>query len=146
MPRPVRFTHFKGLERARFAFAKGTAEQNTNYCSKEDTRTGGPYVFGEPSKGPGERTDILALRDAVRDGKRGRELFDADGTCGPAVKYSRGVGEMVAAYTPTPDRSDVSVTLHFGGAGMGKTHCCVEESAYLFDGDSGGFWIGYTGM
>lgn len=146
MPKPVRWSHFKTpLERAHFEPAKGTSQECTDYCTKEDTRVGGPYIFGKPSGGSGERTDILALRDAIKDGKRGRELFDADGTCGPAVKYARGVGEMVAAYTPKLPRDDVVVTFHFGPPGTGKTHCCMSDDAYMFDGDANGFWNGYNG-
>ena len=90
MNKPVRFTHFHPmLERAHFEVSKGTPEQATAYCTKEDTRLEGPWVFGE-IQGQGKRNDIISLRNAIRDGKRGRDLFDDDSVVGPAVKYARG--------------------------------------------------------
>jgi len=141
---PVKFTNFKGLEGAHFEKPKGSPDQNEEYCTKEETRVGGPYRFGQRSKGSGERTDLLALRDAVKGGKRGREIFDDDAIAASAIKYARGVDKMVEHYTTVESRSEVRVTFHYGPAGTGKTFCCHSDDAYYFDG-SNGFWIGYQG-
>lgn len=89
---------------------------------------------------------MLSLRDAVRSGKRGRELFDDDSVCGAAIKFGRGVDRMVAVYEPAVERGDIEVTLHYGPPGTGKTFCCDSEDAYYYDGDSNGFWNGYEGQ
>lgn len=145
MNEPVRFSHFnEWLGGAHFEKAKGTSQQCTDYCTKEDTRIGGPYVFGQPNVKQGTRSDIIGLRDAIKSGKRGRDLYDDDRLVVPAVKYGRGVGELISAYTTPVSRDDVSVTLHFGPAGTGKTHCCYSADAYLYDGNANGFWNGYA--
>jgi len=147
MDKPVRFSHFSTwLAGAHWEIARGTGQQCKEYCTKEESRTAGPWEFGVLGRGQGGRTDILSLRDAIKDGKRGRDIFDDDAICGPAVKYGRGVEQMVAAYTVPRPRPDVVVTLHFGPAGTGKTHCCYSEDAYLYDGNANGFWNGYTGQ
>jgi len=146
MDRPVRFSHFnKWLEGAHFEKAQGTGEQCTDYCSKEDTRVDGtePFVFGELGRGQGSRSDIVALRDAIKSGKRGRDLYDDDGLVGPAVRYGRGLEQMAAAYSTAESRPDLVVTLHYGPPGTGKTYCCHSPDAYFFDGNANGFWNGY---
>ncbi|QDJ95255.1 replication-associated protein [Capybara virus 24_cap1_1774] len=141
MGKPVRRTHFD-MPEAHWESANGSAEDNIKYCSKEETRIGGPYIFGTPSK-QGRRSDLLDLRDAVRAGKRGVELFDDDLVAGAAIKYQRGVDAMVTAYTTAPSRPNIRVVLHYGPAGTGKTHCAHVDGAYYYDGSSSGFWPGY---
>lgn len=138
MPRPVRISHFRPLlEKARFDVRKGTAQQASDYCDGMDYKLkidpddksivmSGPYKFGEISKGQGSRTDIVALRDAVKSGKRGRDLYDDDGLVGAAVKYSGGVQRMVDAYTAPKMRGEFRCILHYGPPGTGKTHCCFD--------------------
>ena len=118
--------------------AMGNGQQCRDYCTKEDTRIGGPYEFGQ-LQGQGKRNDLLKLRDAIRDGKRGRELFEDDEICAAAAKYARGREDMVSAYTELPERNEVKVTFHYGPAGTGKTHCAWEKGAYFYDGNNG-FW------
>lgn len=140
---PVKCTSFNyELEGAHFEKAQGTAAQCVEYCTKEDTRIGGPYVWGTPRGGQGTRTDVIALRDAVRNGVRGRELFDNDATVGAAVRFTRAVDRMVECYSTNIERTDITVTFHYGPSGTGKTFCAHEEGAYYFDGNNG-FFNGY---
>jgi len=146
MDRPVRHTHFYPLlQRANFDVARGTGAQNRTYCTKEETRISGPYEIGALGGGQGKRSDLLGLRDAVRTGKRGRDLYDDDTVAVAAIKYPRGVERMAEAYTPAVRRDNVTVTLHFGPAGTGKSTCCESDDAFKYDGASGGFWLDYQG-
>jgi len=144
MDKPVRFSHFSTwLGGAHWEKARGTGQQCHDYCTKEASRTGGPWIFGVLGKGSGARNDIVALRDAVKSGKRGRDLYDDDSIVSAAVKYGRGVESMVSAYSVAGPRPDVVVTFHFGPPGTGKSHCCYSEDAYRYDGGTNGFWNGY---
>jgi len=144
MPRPVRFSHFK-LPEATFLVAEASTDANIEYCSKEDTRVGGPYRFGVPSK-QGQRTDLIELRNAIIAGKRGAALFLDDLVCGAAIKYQRGVDAMVSAFHKPVERGDIRVVFHYGPAGTGKTTCAHDPEAFYFDGNQGGFWTGYQGQ
>lgn len=135
---------FPELEGAHFIKADGTAQQCIDYCTKSDTRLDGPYMWGTASAGRGTRTDIVELRDAIRGGLRGKALYDDDRVVGAAVKYGRGVNNLIDAYNVNLPRSNVVVTLHYGPAGTGKTHCAHTDEAYYFDGNNG-FWNGYQG-
>lgn len=135
MPIAARFSKFHPvLERAHFEKAKGSPLQNKQYCTKEETRISGPYEFGACPGGQGQRADLLALRDAVKSGKRGRELYDDDALAGSAIKFARGVQAMAESYSNGVRRDDLVVTFHFGTAGTGKTHCAHDDGAYYFDG------------
>lgn len=147
MPKACRFSKFKELKGAHFERRQGTPQQADEYCSKEDTRVEGPFRFGEISKGQGTRTDLLSLRDAVKSGKSGLELFDDDAVAGLAIKYQRGVDALVSAYHKPTGRDDITVIFHYGPPGLGKTHCACDdvENPYFFDGNNSGFWNGYKG-
>lgn len=143
MDRPVRFTHFTGLEGAHFDVARGTPKECSDYCKKEESRVGGPYIFGAQSVKQGQRTDLLKLRDAVRDGKRGRALFDDDDLAGSAIKFGRGVDAMARAYSSARPRDDLEVVFHYGPAGTGKSHCAHQANqCELATGN--GFWLNYN--
>lgn len=56
---------FLGSKRYHLEPAKGNAQQNITYCSKEDTN---PFIFGTPrlGKGKGKRNDLTAIKDLVK--------------------------------------------------------------------------------
>jgi len=143
MGRPVRFTHFN-LPRAHFEHARGTPDECVAYCTKLDTRVGGPYQYGKVSKGQGARNDLIAIRDTIKSGGSVLDLFNNDATVGATARYLRSVDRMVELYQPPPPRSHVRVLFHYGPAGTGKTHCADTPGAYYFDGNNG-FWNGYKG-
>lgn len=146
MPTPVRFSHFVGLEGAHFERAKGHPEDCHKYCTKMETRVGGPYIFGKISKGRGARTDLVSLRNAIKEGKSKLEILDNDALVGTALKYVRGMEVCFDTYTKALPREDKRVVFHYGPPGTGKTFCCHSADAYYFDGGANGFWNGYTGQ
>lgn len=129
--------------------AKGTAKENFKYCTKDESRVGGPYTFGMfPDVGQGERKDIHALRDAALTG---RSFIDcaSDDTLLPTLARSMRFFERMEADSKArfTDRTPPYTIFHYGPAGTGKTHCACAgiEPADLFMFD-GGFWDGYTGQ
>lgn len=128
---PCRTSKFKGLEGAFFIKPNGTPQQNHDYCTKEETRLSPPFVWGTISKGQGSRSDVLLLRDAVKSGKRGRDLYDDDSVAGAAIKFGRAVNDLTRAYAVAPSREDIRVIFHFGPAGTGKTHCCHSDDGMI---------------
>lgn len=144
MSKPCRPSKFKELKGAHFEKAQGTPEQCKDYCTKEDTRAEGPFEFGEISEGQGQRSDLISLRDAVRDGRRGRELFDDDAIASAAIRYGRGVESMARAYQSAVRRDNIHVVFHYGPPGVGKSHCAYEDGCYLLSA-ANGFWLNYKG-
>lgn len=57
---------------AHFIVAKGTDQQNIDYCSKD----GNPYIYGEKGKGQGKRSDWDNLMADLRAGATEEEVTD----------------------------------------------------------------------
>jgi hypothetical protein len=70
-----------GLKRAHLEVSKGTAEQNTEYCSKEDNTK----VFGEPRR-QGARNDLEAVKKDIDDGLTMDEIMDKHFRCGVGME------------------------------------------------------------
>lgn len=133
------------LEGCHWTKARGTAQENLEYCTKDESRVGDiQYIWGTISPGQGRRNDIVDLRDAIKSGKRGREIYDDDALLGAAVRYSRGMDKLLEAYSSAECRDGLRVIFHYGRAGTGKTHCAHVDGAYYLDG-ANGYWNGYNG-
>lgn len=67
-----------GLQGSHLEVARGTAADNTAYCTKDEGRIQGPWIDGEPLADPpgrGHRTDLHEVMDAIRTGVSDLELF-----------------------------------------------------------------------
>jgi len=61
---------------AHWAMRRGSQEQAIIYCSKEETRVGGPYILGVPSiSQQGRRTDLEKALSLVTDGASNWDLM-----------------------------------------------------------------------
>jgi len=148
------------LERAHWEPAQGNTASNIHYCSKplpdclcnhcasKPLRLEGPYRHGEPGQETqGIRTDLEALRDAVKAGKRKRELLEDGQFCGVLAKYPKFVETCYELFPP--ERNDpVAVTLLYGPTGCGKTHQVRSNSDDLWIQSLGsqGWYNGYDGQ
>ena len=82
--------------------ANGTKEQNYKYCTKEDTRTEGPWTYGTCSPenvkvkngAQGKRSDMDVFADMVREkGGLTNEVIDA--MPGHAMRYNKHARDLV---------------------------------------------------
>lgn len=133
--------------------AKGTPVQNREYCTKDSSRLPGsqPYEYGVcPKLLPGQRNDIVQLRDAVTAGKSFMDIAGNDETCGTLARHMPFYNRLVVEASPPIQRPDLKVTFCVGPPGTGKSTCCGLFDAsvpfYSYDGNLGGFWDGYTGQ
>jgi len=128
----------------------GTGQAAADYCRKEDTREDGPWEYGELRVSQqGRRNDLQAFTDAVRSGKRTRELIDDFGAV--LAKYPRYYATLQSLHMPLLRPDGVRVELSFGDTGVGKTRAVMDQ--YAGDPDffrapiGQGFWMdGYDGQ
>lgn len=130
-------------EIAHFEQAKGTPNQNREYCRKEEeTEHGAFYEWGELPASERSRTDLHQVVLAVKSGKRGREIADEFGEC--FIRYSRGINALRMLYAE-PRTWKTEVIVLYGKTGTGKTRKAWEElcekDAFFYPG--GGWFDGY---
>jgi hypothetical protein len=163
--KPCRFTHAQAvlnISGAHCEARKKSREACVKYCSKEESRKAGtfPALLGTLAGQPvgvyktrqGKRTDISAMVDEIRSGKRAIDQLDSDPDT--FVKYSRGLMEVrrvVQQAAATRIRSDMRVEVHWGAPGSGKTRGVYEkhgvENVFTLIADNNACWFdGYEGQ
>jgi len=123
---------------AHWEIAKGSPEQNKNYCTKDETRIDGPWEFGIfPQQG--KRNDLTEIIDMVKQ-KRPRE----DYAFTPAyVKYYRGI-EAIRLIATTPyEHNDVRGEWYYGESGTGKSRKAFEENPLAYRKAQNKWFDGY---
>lgn len=155
-PKVIRMTGVKKiLEKAGYANAhvevkKGTVEQATSYCKKEEGRLDGPWEFGnlpEKKPGQGKRNDLVKLRDVVKDKRKWTDIADDDDLCpilGKYHKFARWLRQEYELETQ-PKWRDVKVEVLWGPTGCGKTRKALAEGAFKWNPCDPEWWDGYRG-
>lgn len=111
--------------------AKGTAQQNRTYCTKEG-RLDGPWEYGKlPSQG--KRSDLDRLAAAIREAKGDLRLVP-DEFDGKLIQYGRGARALAELQHARAElkgevdtRKDLQVKIFWGAAGTGKTTAARTE-------------------
>lgn len=98
-----------------FEVALGTAQQNIEYCSKEDQE---PYIFGEPKSGQGSRTDLQQVFKDIREGMSERDIAERDPHL--FLQHHRGLSKYRGMVEPKRDKPTQLIFL-WGPTGTGKT-------------------------
>lgn len=142
------YIHFKravGLKKCRtimptahWEAAKGSAEDNKKYCSKE----GKAIEWGELPK-QGKRSDIEMIREMIGNGASMADI------CQEATSYqSLRCGELMLKYKAMPKRVPPKVMWYWGKTGTGKTRTAFEEAGddVWISGQSLRWWDGYVGQ
>jgi len=118
--------------------ARGTAEQNIAYCTKEDKS---PYVHGEPGQGQGNRNDLNGLFQMVREGATDIELVDSNAT--QWAHHRKSLADFRLLIAPKRDWETQLIFL-WGPTGTGKTMHAQEWSPETVWW-TGSFLNGYSG-
>jgi hypothetical protein len=127
--------------------ARGTAEQNIQYCTKASTRVAGPWEFGECNT-QGKRNDIERATEMIDEGKSLREVaIECKMTF---VKFHKGLKAYEAITKSRGPRlfgpEGPEVWVFWGPTGVGKSRRAHEEwpDAYRkMTNDK--WWDGYKG-
>jgi len=116
---------FLGKPNAHLEASVGTERQNSDYCTKEDTRlavgeTWSPQNF-DPDLGQGARTDLKKIAAACVLGTPLREIaltFSSD-----FIRYHSGIQALHDEVAPLPPiERPVQIVVFWGATGVGKTH------------------------
>lgn len=126
-----------GGARAHWEPARGSAEQNRAYCTKDG---GDVQEYGEMPR-QGTRNDVDAIKKVVASGGSMKEV------CEIATSYqSARMGELLLKYRGPTKRDPPTVLWFWGPTGTGKTRTAIEMAGddYWISGRDLRWWDGYT--
>ncbi len=129
----------------------GKHSQAKTYCSKEDTRISGPWIFGDDEgipEGQGARTDMIGLK---RDLDENHKLtVIADNHFALWLRYPKAI-KMYKRLKSNKRNWVMEIITLIGGTGVGKTHWAYEhygQDIYTVPPTkaSGCYWDDYDGQ
>lgn len=128
---------------AHWEIAKGSAKDNTRYCTKEEGRLLGPWVLGKEPR-QGARSDLAELKELLDAGKPLTEI--AQQQFNNYLRFSRGIEKYQLLMTK-PRNWEMEILVYWGATGVGKTRQAFEEypDAYYKTKSNGSnnWWDGY---
>ncbi len=133
----------KHIAEGHWELRRGTGEEASLYCTKDDTRVRGPWVIGKMSMGEKSRTDLIDFRDAIKEGKRKRDLWETHPM--QMARYRHMYTDYRSCYMPIRNK-EIIVCLLVGSTGTGKTrtvHDTWKDEGYwsMPIGTSSGQWF-----
>lgn len=148
--RKLRLRTAKSLinQRCHCEVLRGTPQEASNYCRKEDGRVEGPFETGTITS-QGKRNDLVEFAAAIKAGSSDRDLIE--GHLENYFKYQRVISHVRAAYTEQRNWQ-MDVRCYWGASGSGKTRRSVEEAGesvfFLSKGDAQQttWWDRYNGQ
>lgn len=135
---------------AHWEVRKGTHSEAREYAMKESTREDGPWEHGTPNVVAGQRNDLLAYRDAVKQGTAPADIVNDDMLYPVMAKYRHLRSDILMALNL--DARDWMTELHirWGVSGSGKSHWAREAHPGAFwlspPREKGVWWDGYRGQ
>nr|QBJ04598.1 replicase [Tasmanian devil-associated circovirus 1] len=130
-------------ERCHIEKARGTDEQNREYCYKQNQ----PFIeFGTPRR-QGQRTDLShAVSTALSSGDLREVAAQHPETF---VRYYRGLDTLIKTMNKVPRREwKTSVYVHWGPPGCGKSRwasCFADPEVTYWKAPRNKWWDGYSG-
>lgn len=141
---------------AHWEMRKFSHQDCVNYCTKESdeksTRLDGPWTYGVPTKGQGQRNDLLALKEAADQGQTERAIAMNPETFPAWAKYYRALGRYQLLSGQKRRTWATKTVVYWGPSGTGKSSRALIEGgadAYWLPkphNNGGVWWDGYDGQ
>lgn len=130
--------------------ARGSSEQNLDYCTKPETRVNGtqPFIFGEPPAGQGTRSDLADAFAELQSHGFSEDLVQRYPS--QFIMYGAQMDRVAERirfihWKPRDAFKPPRVHIMWGKTGTGKTRTAAEYGAVMCDYDSRYPWGHYRG-
>lgn len=98
--------------------ARGTPQENKDYCTKEEGRIKGPWIFGVMPE-QGKRNDAIEVFDLIKQGASNYEIVSQ--FPGYFMRYGHGIQAARNALPPEGRKKHFSIIWLWGESGSQKT-------------------------
>lgn len=135
-----------GLQSVHLEIARGSAKQNRDYCTKEESRVEGPWEHGELPE-QGKRNDLHDFVSMVREQKKVPETVLLEEHASIVAKYPRFVERVQRCYGDKRNW-ETEVYVLVGPTGTGKTRSVFDRypAGDIFVYPGRGWFDGYRGQ
>jgi len=128
----------KRLGTAHIEVAKGNAEQNYEYCTKD-----GDFYESGTKPQQGARTDLKKIKSRILNGDRIDSVVLEECENVQQIRFA----EMLKKFCPPPERQEPEVYWLYGPTGTGKTRWCQQHfTDAWWAGETLQWWQGYFGQ
>jgi len=143
---PMRFAAMKKLigTTAHLETRRGTRDEARDYCMKEDSRTAGPWEYGDWTLGgQGKRNDLNVVAQMIKDGSSVKDV--ALVLPHMYIRYHKGIEKLHQLIQP--ERSEAPrIILIYGPTGTGKTRTVMEMKDVFKKSGTNKWFDGYEGQ
>jgi len=126
------------MARAHWEPRRGTHQEARAYCSKEETRVAGPFIFGDDATlavdQRGQRNDLIRVKRALDEGKSELQIAESDDTFAAWAKYFKAIERYKRLKSVRARNWPTFTTVLWGPPGTGKTR-------YVNDHAPGAYWV-----
>ena len=117
----------KQIPKAHWETRKGTREQAITYCSKEETRTAGPWEIGDRNIKQGTRTDLIEIKKRLEKGES-LAIIDNDDECSETIARYLKYFQWKQANLTLKKTWKTIVYVYHGEPGTGKSLKAEKEN------------------
>lgn len=116
---PVEWGSVQALTRDETGHCEMARSTSSSYEIKEETRWPGttPYVYGDPPKQSGKRTDCEEIMDMIKEGKTGADIINIKPN---ALRMRKAIKEEIFARIPRRD-GQTECLIIWGPTSVGKS-------------------------
>jgi len=130
----------KKYERAHIEVV-GHWDKCVQYCSKEDTRSDGPYEWGEPPK-QGKRSDLEQIAQVVSEGMSNHDIALINPVW--ILKFRKHIDDLRnTLFLPREPDNKMKVLWFYGASGTGKSKSAWSYEGTKYMKDNTKWWNGY---